>query len=154
MLPGGKLRLEVGAGLAFLPGDALAEPNLSCTPSLGQIVSSLGTGTKGPALKEALVPPPSSGKPKASFCDQAWCGRPGAFLCQGLLVGMMELTRPYRLVGTDTPFPCPQPLRHAHPRRRRHRDLLGLGGVGFTGQVSISRARFWPDPVRWGCHAA
>lgn len=32
-------------------------------------LSSMGTGTKGPELKEALVPSPSWGKPKASFCS-------------------------------------------------------------------------------------
>lgn len=58
--------------------DTLAKLNLFNTPSLRQIVSSLGTGTKGPSSERG---PRSLGKAKASVCSQfrESCGRAGLF---------------------------------------------------------------------------
>lgn len=62
--------------------DAVAELNLLSTPSLRQIVSSWEREQKGLALKEALVPSPSSGKATASVRSQfqQFCGGAGSSL--------------------------------------------------------------------------
>lgn len=101
--------------------DALAErTNVQSAPCVG-MSPPWEQEQKGPALKEALVPSPSSGKAKASFCRrfQEFCGRARLFLSPEPHLGpepsgwMIGMTRTCRKMNKEKPSdyplkrPCP-----------------------------------------------